>query len=109
MLFRSDGSLDSDGDGFSNHREYILGTDPTDATSTFTTSHTLNAGNIQLSFNPILGGRVYKLAATTNLANAAWTLLNTTPNVTNTTGTFSITNDGSSGAKFYRVSIQLAP
>ena len=73
-----DGSLDSDGDGFSNHREYILGTDPTDASSTFTTSHTLTTSNIQLSFNPILGGRVYKLATTTNLANTAWTLLNTT-------------------------------
>ncbi len=37
-----DGAIDSDGDGFSNHREYILGTDPTDAASTLTTSHTLS-------------------------------------------------------------------
>jgi hypothetical protein len=104
-----DGTIDSDGDGFSNHREYILGTDPTDAASTLLTSHSLNAGNIQLSFAPVLGGRLYKLATTTDLTDGAWTLLNTSPNVTNTTGTFSITNYSSSGAKFYRVSVQLAP
>ena len=104
-----DGAIDSDGDGFSNHREYILGTDPMDASSTFMTSHTLNAGNIQLSFNPLLGGRSYKLATTTNLADTTWTLLNTSPNITNTTGTFGITNILTLGPRFYRVSVQLAP
>ena len=104
-----DGSVDSDGDGFSNHREYILGTDPTDAASTLLTSHTLNTDNIQLNFSPMLGGRSYKLATTTNLADTAWTLLNTSPNITNTMGTFSITNGLTPGSKFYRVSVQLAP
>jgi hypothetical protein len=103
------GAVDSDGDGFSNHREYILGTDPTDAASTLVTSHTINAGNIQLSFAPVLGGRSYKLATTTDLSDTTWTLLNTSPNITNTTGTFGITNDVSSATKFYRVSVQLAP
>jgi len=104
-----DGAVDSDNDGFSNHHEYILGTDPTDEASTLQTSHTLNAGSIQLSFAPMLGGRSYKLATSTNLADTDWTFLNTSPNITNNTGTFSITNDPAPGPQFYRVSVQLAP
>jgi uncharacterized repeat protein (TIGR01451 family) len=105
-----DGSADADGDGYSNFAEYVLGTDPTDATShlNFTVS-SVSSNAIEVSFAPWQGGRSYQLQGTADLTSPVWiTLTNNYTVGTNGSGTFTVTPDGSSGP-FYRLSAGITP
>jgi uncharacterized repeat protein (TIGR01451 family) len=104
------GSADSDGDGYSNFAEYVLGTDPTDAASYLNFSMTLATNDIlMVTFSPWQGGRSYQLQAAPNLPNSAWTTLTNNYTVgTNGVGSFMVNQKGATGF-FYRLSTQISP
>ncbi len=104
------GSEDSDGDGYSNYAEYVLGTDPTDATShlNFVVSP-LSSNEIAVTFSPCQGGRSYQLQAAPDLAIPIWTPLTNVFTVnTNGSGTFTVAQPSGAPA-FYRLSAQILP
>jgi hypothetical protein len=76
----SDGSVDSDGDGDTDEREFIAGSDPMDPASRF---HVMEQavspmdGRITLRFrtNDDVGGRRYRIHYTDDLTTGTWTPL----------------------------------
>lgn len=57
-------TLDTDGDGFSNYAEFVVGTDPTDPNSKFTVAVALepNSPNrLNLTFSPVKSHRTYTI------------------------------------------------
>jgi len=72
--------IDRDGDGYSNLAEYILGTDPTQASSVFKVLVTLSGGRAVVSFTTIEASgaaysgknRYYDLQSTANLLTGPW-------------------------------------
>jgi len=106
----ADGSADADGDGYSNFAEYVLGTDPTDATSHLNFTASLVSSNVTaVNFTPWQGGRSYQLQTSVDLINPVWiTLTNNYTVGENGSGNFILTTDGSSGP-FYRLSAGIAP
>jgi hypothetical protein len=61
--------LDSDGDGFTNRQEFLLGTDPTDPTSRFrvTNVEVNEAGHLTVTWTSV-GGRTYIVEYTNELS-----------------------------------------
>jgi len=104
------GSADADGDGYSNFAEYVLGTDPTDATSYLNFAMTLSSNDVlTVNFSPCQGGRTYQLQTTANLESPFWTTLTNSYTVgTNGAGSFIINQSGATGF-FYRLSAQIVP
>jgi uncharacterized repeat protein (TIGR01451 family) len=102
------GSADADGDGYSNYAEYVLGTDPTDATSYLNFAMTSVSNNtLAVTFSPCQGGRSYELQTAPDLLNPVWTTLTNSYTVgTNGSGSFTLTPNGSPGS-FYRLSAQI--
>jgi uncharacterized repeat protein (TIGR01451 family) len=104
------GSADADGDGFSNYAEYVLGTDPTSASSTlqFFATPGPGTGTNTVTFAPYQGGRIYQLLSNTNVSLlTGWQTLTNTPTVTtNGVGVFTVPAPGGK-AVFYRLSVSL--
>ena len=104
------GSDDTDGDGYSNYAEFVLGTDPTSSSSQllFQVSP-LSSTNVGVTFAPWQGGRLYQLQASTNLVNPAWVTLTNTPvqNTNDGSGTFTVLQSGTN--TFYRLSATVLP
>ena len=106
-----DGALDPDGDGYSNSAEYVVGTDPTNASSyLLIRGEPAQPSGLSFIFSPNLAGRVYELQRATNLANANWLNLSnvTLDTATNGEGVFTIT-DPPAGPSFYRLGVRLTP
>jgi len=99
---RDDGQIDSDGDGMSNAAEYIAGTDPTDKNSVLHLQVSLGESNhVTISWTSVLG-RTYRLQSSNDLEN--WTGLTTgLPG----TGETMSTDEFTSNARFYRLSMDL--
>ncbi|MGA3179041.1 MAG: hypothetical protein ABSF38_01715 [Verrucomicrobiota bacterium] len=101
------GSADEDGDGYSNYAEYVLGTDPTSASSFLQFSVTPGSQTNTVAFAPWQGGRLYQLLCSTNLHNGWQTLTNTASVTTNGTGVFNIKEPGAT-AVFYQLSVAIS-
>ena len=95
-------SEDSDGDGFTNAQEYVLGTHPKDAASTFRiTSIERNGTNTAVYWSSV-EGKSYQLQGKTSLAILNWTNL-AVPPVTALSNSASAGHPGSAAEHFYRV------
>jgi hypothetical protein len=104
------GAADADGDGYSNFAEYVLGTDPTDASShlNFTVSP-LSNNVFSVTFSPWQGGRSYQLQTLADLSSPDWITLSTGYVLgTNGSGVFTVTQTNSN-ISFYRLSAQISP
>jgi sialate O-acetylesterase len=100
-------NADPDGDGLSNLNEYLAGTSPVDAASTFKiTAFNLNGANAVLTFPSVLG-KQYRLERATDLgAPTAWSALQ--QHIAGTGGTVTVTqaDDGSLPRRFYRIVVE---
>ncbi|HEY3864091.1 MAG TPA: hypothetical protein VGO59_19655 [Verrucomicrobiae bacterium] len=96
--------------GYSIFDNYVLGTDPTSATSALAFNVTPVSSNVvSISFAPYAGGRQYSLQASTDLSSPNWTTLtNVFAPGTNGVGTFTVTGPGSASS-FYRLSAYVIP
>jgi uncharacterized repeat protein (TIGR01451 family) len=104
------GSDDTDGDGYSNYAEFVLGTDPTSAASGLQFQVTpTSSNNVAVNFAPWQGGRLYQLQSSPALVNPTWVTLTNTPvqNTNDGTGTFTVRQSGTN--TFYRLSATLLP
>lgn len=102
-------SLDPDGDRFSTHDEYVLGTDPTNSLSRLTMTAQSTPTGLLVAFSPWQGGRIYELQSRTNLAVGNWDALPLAPAQSSGQGIFSVTNSAQPGPYFYRLSVRLMP
>ena len=103
-----DASLDPDGDGQSTHDEYIVGTNPTNAASRFVSSWRRIENDLEFTFSPWQGGRVYVLQEATNL-NSGWQPTGIAASETNGQGTLRVETQGDVGARFFRIAVRLFP
>jgi hypothetical protein len=98
----ADGALDFDGDGASNHDEYVADTNPTNALSVLKLE--LAAGNSALQF-VAQSNLSYSLQYRTNLSGAPWTVVTNVLGLTNAVRTIQVnaTNPPPGWERFYRV------
>jgi hypothetical protein len=106
---------DTDGDGMPAWQEYIVGTDPTNRSSSLKAAIALSKGKIVITY-PMLAAtgtyytgmtRYYGLESATQLLNAIWQGV---PNETNTTGSTSTvvyTNSFPDSRRFFRAKAKL--
>jgi len=104
-----DATLDPDGDGYSTFAEYVLGTDPTAANSRLEFRAERNGGGLTISFSPLLGGRVYELAATTQLTGGVWSVLPDVPTANGAEGSFIIPSTATPERRYFRLQVHLSP
>ena len=104
-----DATLDPDGDGYSTFAEYVLGTDPTSANSRLEFRAERSGGGLSISFSPLIGGRVYQLASTTNLTSGVWTVLPDVPTANGTEGSFIISSAATPARRYFRLQVHLSP
>jgi hypothetical protein len=112
-------TADRDGDGLTNMEEYILGSNPNNASSGRPqVAATHNGETFRIEF-PTVAGRTYRVMGRDGLGSGSWTEVT---NVQQGTGLSAspVTGDGttkvlveqgvgSKPARFYRVDVQLAP
>jgi uncharacterized repeat protein (TIGR01451 family) len=99
-------AADSDGDGYSNYTEYVLGTTPNDPASHLAFSVQNGTNGVTIAFAPYQGGRVYQLQYRADL-NSAWVTLAATPSVgANGVGTFTVAPNLTG---FFRLQVSVAP
>jgi hypothetical protein len=109
-------SADRDGDGLTNMQEYVLGSNPNDASSGFPPVSVESTGDtFRVSF-PTVAGRRYTVLGRSNLTSGSWSQIasiqNGQSNPVNGDGTIkTVTETGlsSTSARFYRVQVELAP
>ena len=108
-------SLDLDGDGYSNLSEYILGTDPTLASSTFRLSITFNNGNEVVSYPTIAASgaayygktRYYDLQSAANVVTGPWANVPGAADVVGNNAVVNYTNLFPERYRFFRVKVRL--
>ncbi len=102
----ADGLLDLDGDGFANRREFMLGTDPGDPSSTFRIRNvTRNQdGSCEIVWDAV-PGRNYQVHATTSLTSPFSPLSGVISAGPGETGKSFIDASPAATSKFYRVEI----
>jgi hypothetical protein len=111
-----DGSGDADSDSFTDRQEYVLGSNPNNASSGFPPLSVESGGNtFRVSF-PTVAGRRYTVLGRSSLTSGDWSAVTTlAPGSTNpVTGdgnikTVTETGLSGTGARFYRIQVELAP
>jgi hypothetical protein len=113
-----DGSGDADGDGLTDREEYIVGSDPNNASSGYPRLHVQKDGTgFRVAF-PTVSGRRYTVSYRDNLASGSWTPVELVgPGEQNpadgTGGTVTVTDTSAAqsagGSRFYQVGVELAP
>lgn len=116
LYFGGDGSItngescatcDADGTGAGNFFKYVVGLDPTKASSMFTLNMT-NESSPTLSFGPVAAGRIIVPEFCDDLATAEWTnLVNAVTTTTNGSWFISRDTNPPTNQRFYRVKIAL--
>jgi hypothetical protein len=112
-----DGTGDFDRDGLKDREEYIVGSNPMNAASGFPALAVESTGDTFRVQFPTVAGRVYTVMARTHLTSGDdWTAVTQIADgqanpVTgdDTTKTVTETGLGSTGGRFYRVQVELAP
>ena len=112
-----DGTGDFDRDGLTDREEYIVGSNPMNAASGFPALAVESTGDTFRVQFPTVAGRVYTVMARTHLTSGDdWTAVTQIADgqanpVTgdDTTKTVTETGLGSTGGRFYRVQVELAP
>ncbi len=97
-------AADTDGDGYSNLKEYLEGTDPTDPESYFKID-SFEAGDLQTVYfygNP---ARQYWLTSVSDLLNTNWLAASPVFPGTGSNSSITVTNSGAAG--FYRLNVSL--
>jgi hypothetical protein len=111
-----DGTMDFDGDGFIDRDEYVAGSDPKNATSTGPRPSVVRNGTgFHVTF-PTISGRSYRVVCRDNLTDGSWQPVTTLGGgqsnpAAGTGGSVTITDTSapSSGARYYRIEVTLAP
>ena len=99
---------DPDGDGWTNHQEFISGTHPLDRASLLKIDQMQAVGiNMQLSF-PTVVGKTYRVERSDTLAEASWQTVQ--DNIAGTGGTLQATDSGGASRqrRFYRIVVSFA-
>jgi len=107
----ADGALDFDGDGASNHDEYVAATNPTNALSVLKLAlTTINPGGSALEF-VAQSNLTYTVQYRTNLALGGWLSLSNVPGLINTVRTIQVTapNPPPNWEHYYRVATPVVP
>jgi hypothetical protein len=91
-------NVDSDGDGVSNIREFLAGTDPMNANSVLRMWFTWNRFGRRLNWNTV-SGFIYQVQSSSDLAN--WNNYGAPRFSAGTTDSTSVS--GSAGVEYYRV------
>lgn len=97
---------DPDGDGWTNAREYIAGTNPNDPSSVLkVTKIQINGNDIQLNF-PTVSGKTYRLERSDTLSEGSWTTV--AENIAGTGAEIQVTDTGGAthSSRFYRIVVQ---
>lgn len=101
-----DPTADPDGDGTSNHTEFVAGTNPIDATSVLRISGVTPVANgFQIAWSSV-PGMTYTLECTNDLAAPWQTLQSHIPASPGAVTTFVDTSAGSQTQRFYRVTAE---
>ena len=108
---QADPAFDADGTGQNNLFKYVAGLDPTNPASVFvlTIANVTNQSTqMNLLFNPVVGGRTYTPQFTTDLVSGVWTQLTgyAGPVIIGNQGTITDMNAVPSN-EFYRIDINL--
>ncbi|WP_395736886.1 S8 family serine peptidase [Prosthecobacter sp.] len=101
----NDATLDLDGDGISNYKEFILGTAPNSGSSQYPVTAASAGGNISITF-PTLTGRTYKVERSDN-ASTPWTTVQQGIAGTGSNQTATDTGGAAQPRRFYRVTVTL--
>ena len=104
-------NVDADGTGQNNQFKYVAGLDPTNPTSVFVLTIagvTNQPTQMNLFFNPVVGGRAYIPQFSTDMASGVWTQLTgyTGPVINGSQGAITDLNAVQTN-KFYRIDISL--
>jgi hypothetical protein len=96
--------------GYSILNDYILGIAPNDPNTFLSFSLGRTTNGFQAVFSPWMGGRIYQLQSTTNLAGPVWQTLTNLSVTQNQAGQGVIAGtNNNSMPTFYRLSVQLSP
>ena len=93
---------DWDEDGLQDQDEFIAGTNPTNAASTFAIDNLFEADGHTLAFQGV-GGRTYHVQWSTNLMSTNWWILEGTSVTATTDGDVQISDTNAAPQKFYRL------
>ena len=96
---------DTDHDGMPAWREYIAGTDPTDAFSCFRFVAVSNVIGVQV-YCASTTGRTYSIQYRTNLFASGWTNLPGVPSLPGTGGMILFNDTNAAPQRFYRLTLQ---
>ena len=105
----ADASADADGDGQSNLREFLAGTDPQSANSRFVARIERLANSVRLTFNAV-AGRTYSIHQRDTFSSGSWDFVTTVPpQIGDHTEQVTIAAPAGSGPKFFRISTPPQP